>query len=163
MSEHPNCPFCVKPDAVIENELAFARYDGYPVSASHCLIMPRRHVAEYFQATAEEKTAIWSLVDEMKVIIDQECQPDGYNVGINIGESAGQSVPHIHVHIIPRCEGDMENPRGGVRGVIPGRQKYEKKIILFKESIIFDQLHVAINEAPRLRSQDNCRRHTKST
>jgi diadenosine tetraphosphate (Ap4A) HIT family hydrolase len=127
MPEYLDCPFCVKPDAVIENELAFARYDGYPVSTGHCLIMPRRHVAEYFQATAEEKTAIWALVDEMKVIIDQECQPDGYNVGINIGESAGQSVPHIHVHIIPRYEGDMENPRGGVRGVIPGKQKYKKK------------------------------------
>ena len=128
MPEYPDCPFCVKPDAVIENELAFARYDGYPVSTGHCLIMPRRHVAEYFQATAEEKTAIWKLVDEMKVIIDRDFSPDGYNVGVNIGEAGGQSVPHIHIHMIPRYTGDMENPRGGVRGVIPHKQKYEKKV-----------------------------------
>ena len=127
MSDHPNCPFCTQPNIVIENELAFIRYDGYPVSPGHCLIVPRRHVAEYFQATPEEKAAIWALVDEMKIIIDKEFNPDGYNVGVNIGESAGQSVPHIHVHMIPRYKGDMENPRGGVRGVIPDKQKYKKK------------------------------------
>ncbi len=127
MSDHPNCPFCTQPNIVIENELAFIRYDGYPVSPGHCLIVPRRHVAEYFQATPEEKAAIWALVDEMKIIIDKEFNPDGYNVGVNIGESAGQSVPHIHVHMIPRYKGDMENPRGGVRGVIPDKQKYAQK------------------------------------
>ncbi len=127
MSDHPNCPFCTQPNIVIENELAFTRYDGYPVSPGHCLIVPRRHVAEYFQATPEEKAAIWALVDEMKIIIDKEFSPDGYNVGVNIGESAGQSVPHIHVHMIPRYKGDIENPRGGVRGVIPNKQKYAQK------------------------------------
>lgn len=127
MSGHPDCPFCSKPNVVIENELAFVRYDGYPVSPGHCLIVPRRHVAEYFQATAEEKAAIWALVDEMKAIIDREFEPDGYNVGVNIGEAAGQSVPHIHVHMIPRYKGDVENPKGGVRGVIPDRQKYKQK------------------------------------
>ncbi len=127
MSDHPNCPFCTQPNIVIENELAFTRYDGYPVNLGHCLIVPRRHVGEYFQATPEEKTAIWALVDEMKIIIDKEFNPDGYNIGVNIGESAGQSVPHIHVHMIPRYKGDMENPRGGVRGVIPDKQKYKKK------------------------------------
>jgi diadenosine tetraphosphate (Ap4A) HIT family hydrolase len=126
MSEHQDCPFCGEPEMVLENELAFAHYDGYPVSKGHCLIVTRRHIAEYFQATAEEKAAIWSLVDQMKVIIDQTHQPDGYNVGVNIGKAAGQSVPHIHIHMIPRYEGDMENPRGGVRGVIPHKQKYEK-------------------------------------
>ena len=124
MPDHSDCPFCTKPNIVIENELAFARYDGYPVNPGHCLIVPRRHVAEYFQATPEEKLAIWALVDEMKIIIDKEFSPDGYNVGVNIGETAGQSVPHIHVHIIPRYKGDMENPKGGVRGVIPEKQKY---------------------------------------
>ena len=112
---------------VIENELAFAHYDFYPASTGHCLIIPRRHVAEYFQATAEEKAAIWSLVDEMKIIIDREYKPDGYNIGVNIGKTAGQSVPHIHIHMIPRYKGDVENPRGGVRAVIPHKQKYEKK------------------------------------
>ena len=127
MSQHQDCPFCGKPEMVIENELAFAHYDSYPVNAGHCLIIPRRHVAEYFQATAEEKASIWALVDEMKIIIDREYSPDGYNIGVNIGETAGQSVPHIHIHMIPRYRGDVENPRGGVRGVIPGKQKYKKK------------------------------------
>jgi diadenosine tetraphosphate (Ap4A) HIT family hydrolase len=127
MSQHQDCPFCGKPEIVIENELAFAHYDSYPVNAGHCLIIPRRHVAEYFQATAEEKAAIWALVDEMKIIIDKEYQPDGYNVGVNIGGAAGQSVPHTHIHMIPRYKGDVENPRGGVRGVIPHKQKYVKK------------------------------------
>ena len=128
MSQHQDCSFCGDPEIVIENELAFAHYDSYPVNPGHCLIIPRRHVAEYFQATAEEKTAIWALVDEMKTTIDREYNPDGYNVGVNVGETAGQSVPHIHIHMIPRYTGDVENPRGGVRGVIPHKQKYVKKI-----------------------------------
>ena len=127
MSKHQNCPFCVEPNIVIENDLAFADYDSYPVNPGHCLIIVRRHVAEYFQATAEEKAAVWALVDEMKTIIDKEHKPDGYNIGVNIGAAAGQSVPHIHIHMIPRYWGDVENPKGGVRGVIPHRQKYVKK------------------------------------
>ena len=127
MSQHPDCPFCRNPEFIIENELAFASWDSYPVNPGHCLITPRRHIAEYFQATAEEKAAIWTLVDEMKAIIDKEYQPDGYNIGVNIGAAAGQSVPHIHIHMIPRYWGDVENPKGGVRGVIPHRQKYERK------------------------------------
>ena len=128
MSEHPDCPFCRGQKIVIENELAYADYDSYPVSPGHCLIITRRHVAEYFQATKEEKAAIWALVDEMKVIIDRDYKPDGYNVGVNIGVAGGQSVPHIHIHMIPRYKGDMENPKGGVRGVIPHKQKYVKKV-----------------------------------
>lgn len=125
-SLHPDCPFCREPRTVIENELAFVRYDQYPVNPGHCLVIPHRHIAEYFDATAEEKVAIWSLVDAMKVRLDAEFSPDGYNVGVNIGTAAGQSVPHIHIHVIPRYRGDMENPKGGVRGVIPDRQKYQK-------------------------------------
>ena len=128
MSENQNCIFCGDPDFVIENELAFAHYDTYPVNPGHCLIIPRRHVAEYFQATVEEKAAVWALVDEMKVIIDKEYKPDGYNVGVNIGKAAGQSIPHLHIHMIPRYIGDMEDPRGGVRGVIPHKQKYQRKV-----------------------------------
>jgi len=135
MSQQQDCPFCGKPEIVIENELAFAHYDSYPVSAGHCLIIPHRHVAEYFQATAEEKASIWALVDEMKIIIDREYKPDAYNIGVNIGETAGQSVPHIHIHLIPRYKGDVENPRGGVRGVIPHKQKY-MKVVLQRFSIV---------------------------
>ena len=128
MSEHQHCPFCGNPRMVIQNELAFAHYDSYPVNPGHCLVITRRHVAGYFDATTEEKTAIWALVDEIKTIIDGEYKPDGYNVGINIGEMAGQSIPHLHIHVIPRYKGDVENPKGGVRGVIPHKQKYEKKM-----------------------------------
>jgi diadenosine tetraphosphate (Ap4A) HIT family hydrolase len=128
MSKHHDCIFCDDPAIVISNDLAFAHYDSYPVNPGHCLVITRRHVASYFEATAEEKMAIWKLVDEVKVIIDQEFRPDGYNVGVNIGEAGGQSIPHLHIHVIPRYRGDMENPRGGVRGVIPHKQKYVRKV-----------------------------------
>ena len=128
MSEHQDCIFCGEPTMVIENELAFAHYDSYPVNPGHCLIIPRRHVADYFQATVEEKAAIWALVDEMKTIIDRDYKPDGYNVGVNVGKAGGQSVPHIHIHMIPRYKGDIEDPRGGVRGVIPHKQKYVRNV-----------------------------------
>jgi diadenosine tetraphosphate (Ap4A) HIT family hydrolase len=129
MSELNHCPFCGNPKKVIQNELAFAHYDSYPVSPGHCLVITHRHIAGYFDATAEEKSAIWALVDEMKTIIDNEFKPDGYNVGINIGGSAGQSIPHLHIHMIPRYEGDIENPQGGVRGVIPHKQKYVRRVV----------------------------------
>lgn len=127
MTGHPDCPFCGEPEIIIENELAFAHYDTYPVSPGHCLLIPRRHFPDYFEATAEEKAAIWELLDEVKPIIDREFSPDAYNVGVNIGKVAGQSIPHLHVHVIPRYAGDVENPQGGVRGVIPHKQKYVRK------------------------------------
>ena len=127
MLELTDCPFCGDPKRIIENELAYADYDTYPVSAGHCLIVTRRHIAEYFEATAEEKAAIWELLDAVKPIIDREFEPDGYNVGVNVGSAAGQSIPHLHVHLIPRYAGDVENPQGGVRGVIPHKQKYVRK------------------------------------
>jgi len=127
MTEHQDCVFCRSRNIVIENELAFADYDTYPASPGHSLIITKRHVAEYFQATTQEKAAIWALVDEMKIIIDKEFKPDAYNIGVNIGKTAGQSVPHIHIHIIPRYQGDVDNPQGGVRGVIPHKQKYVRK------------------------------------
>jgi diadenosine tetraphosphate (Ap4A) HIT family hydrolase len=128
MSDNPDCPFCGDPEKIIENDLAFAHYDTYPVNEGHCLIIPHRHFGEYFQATAEEKAAIWKLVDQVKPIIDREFNPDGYNVGVNIGTAAGQSIPHLHIHVIPRYAGDVDNPQGGVRGVIPHRQKYVRKV-----------------------------------
>ena len=131
MTENVNCPLCSQKDIVIddgravENELAYVLTDTNPVSLGHCLIVPRRHVAEFFQATKEEKIAIFELIDQMKEIIDKKHNPDGYNIGVNIGKAAGQSVPHIHIHMMPRYTGDIENPRGGVRGVIPSKQKYD--------------------------------------
>lgn len=88
------------------------------------LIIPFRHFAGYFEAETEEKTALWQLLDDAKGVIEREHKPDGINVGINIGKSAGQSVFHVHMHLIPRYTGDVENPKGGVRGVIPSRQTY---------------------------------------
>ncbi len=128
MANDSSCPFCTKTyDLVVGNDLAYALYDTSPVSPGHCLIVPYRHVAEYFDVSTEERAAIWAVADEMKVIIDKEFSPDGYNMGVNVGKSAGQSVPHVHIHMIPRFKGDMDNPRGGVRGVIPDKQKYIKK------------------------------------
>jgi len=107
------------------NELAFCIRDRYPVSRGHTLVIPKRVVATWFDATREEQHALMQLVDEVKRALDAELHPDGYNVGFNAGEAAGQTVMHLHVHVIPRFSGDMDDPRGGVRGVIPGKQKYE--------------------------------------
>jgi len=126
-SSHPACPFCdaeAERRSVARTSLAFALRDRYPVSLGHTLIIPVRHVADFFALTAEERDACLSLLDEMKAALDREFSPDGYNVGINVGAAAGQTVPHVHFHLIPRYAGDLPDPRGGVRGVIPERQKY---------------------------------------
>jgi len=98
--------------------------DHYPVSRGHTLVVPRRHVATYFEATLEERAALWHTVAEVKAQLDAGLHPDGYNVGFNAGEAAGQTVPHLHIHVIPRYRGDMHDPRGGVRGVIPDKRVY---------------------------------------
>ena len=120
------CPFCHPEDrpVVLRNDLALAFHDKYPVSPGHLLIIPIRHVASWFDATTEEKQAIDELVDQGKDLLDREYQPDGYNLGVNVGAAAGQTIFHLHVHLIPRFAGDTQNPRGGVRGVIPGKQGY---------------------------------------
>ena len=118
------CPFCDIHDPVISNQLAYVTYDSYPVSNGHLLIIPVRHVADYFDMTPEEKTAVMELVEQGKALLDQELKPDGYNVGINSGSAAGQTVMHAHVHLIPRYRADTDDPRGGVRAVIPEKQKY---------------------------------------
>ena len=118
------CPFCHQIEPVISNELAYARYDKYPVGDGHLLIIPFRHVSSYFDTTPEEKDAMHSLLEDARFLLDRDKSPAGYNIGINVGEPAGQTVMHVHMHLIPRYEGDMDDPRGGVRGVIPERQKY---------------------------------------
>lgn len=121
------CVFCnleEKREIISETATAVAFYDSYPVSKGHVLIIPKRHVSNYFDLTVHEQRAIWLLVNRCKEIITNKHQPDGFNVGININEAAGQTVMHIHVHLIPRYNGDVENPRGGVRGVVPCKQKY---------------------------------------
>ena len=113
-----SCIFCDYIDSkniIIENDLAFAVYDQYPVNRGHVLVIPKRHYASYFDATQGELTAFNDLISKVKRLIDIELQPDGYNIGINIGEAAGQTIFHLHIHIIPRYSGDVDNPRGGIR------------------------------------------------
>ena len=119
-----SCPFCDAEGEVFGNELAYAKFDAFPVSPGHLLIIPRRHAAEWFDLTDAEECAVFSLVREAKALIDEQFSPDGYNIGINCGEAAGQTIFHVHVHLIPRYAGDVENPRGGVRGVISAKQNY---------------------------------------
>ena len=118
------CPFCEFPEEILTNELAYARYDKYPVSDGHLLIIPFRHVSSYFDLTPEERMAVFDLIEEAKILFDKERKADGFNIGFNVGEAAGQTVWHVHAHLIPRYKGDMVDPKGGVRGVIPDKQKY---------------------------------------
>ena len=120
----PSCPFCHPDSVLLENDLAYVIRDSNPVNPGHLLIIPKRHVADFFLTTELEKAALLSLLDEAKNYLDDKHAPAGYNIGINVGEAAGQTIPHVHLHLIPRYHGDTENPRGGVRGVIPSRQSY---------------------------------------
>jgi diadenosine tetraphosphate (Ap4A) HIT family hydrolase len=121
------CLFCsIPPERVLtSNELAYAILDGFPVTELHTLVIPKRHAKDYFELTQSELCACDSLLQEMKTeIMKADPQVDGFNIGMNAGESAGQTIFHCHIHLIPRRKGDVENPRGGVRGVIPGKQSY---------------------------------------
>ena len=109
---------------VASNALAFAVEDRFPVSKGHTLVVTRRVVATWFDASDDERRAVLALVDEVKRRLDEAHQPDGYNVGFNAGTAAGQTVMHLHVHVIPRFRGDMDDPRGGVRHVIPAKGNY---------------------------------------
>ena len=111
---------------VASNDLAFAIRDNYPVTEGHTLVITRRLVATWFDATPDEQRAVLALMDEVKSGLDRTLKPDGYNVGFNAGEAAGQTVPHLHVHVIPRYAGDMDDPRGGVRHVLPARGNYKR-------------------------------------
>lgn len=125
--EGEKCPFCRlsrRVEIICETATCVAFYDGYPVSPGHALIIPKRHVASYFDLTNHEREAMNVVLQYVKQKIDERFHPDGYNVGINVGEAAGQSVFHCHMHVIPRYKGDVPNPKGGVHGVIPQKQKY---------------------------------------
>lgn len=121
-----NCIFCnIDKNRIIkENETAVAIYDNFPVNKGHMLIIPKRHIDNYFETEESDREGLWQLVHECKDFLDEEFKPDGYNVGINCGHTAGQTVMHLHIHLIPRYDGDIQNPRGGVRGVIPEKRIY---------------------------------------
>ncbi len=125
LNNNKPCPFCnLEREKILESELSFAIYDGFPVNEGHALIIPKRHTAIYFDLTNDEQTDCFKLLNEIKAIVQEKYNPPGFNVGININEAAGQTVPHVHIHLIPRYHGDVEEPRGGVRGVIPEKRNY---------------------------------------
>jgi diadenosine tetraphosphate (Ap4A) HIT family hydrolase len=122
-----NCPFCHLSEnvkVICDSDDCIAFYDRFPVSKGHVLIVPKRHVANYFDLTKSEIASMQQMLIRVKKILDSKFKPDGYNIGVNVNEAAGQSVLHVHMHLIPRYKGDVENPRGGVRGVIPQKQNY---------------------------------------
>ena len=121
-----NCPFCEPdPDQIFfENEHVVGLWDRYPVSPGHALLVPRRHVAGWFDAAPSEQLALIAALPIAREAISRRHQPAGFNVGINIGEAAGQTVFHLHVHLIPRYPGDQADPRGGVRHVVPEKARY---------------------------------------
>jgi diadenosine tetraphosphate (Ap4A) HIT family hydrolase len=118
------CPFCnpLAEDIVARNDLCYALWDRFPVSRGHLLVIPFRHVPDYFSLTVGEKQAVLALLDVGKEIIEENFHPSGYNIGINVGEAAGQTVMHCHCHVIPRYAGDVRDPRGGVRWVVPKKR-----------------------------------------
>lgn len=120
------CPFCnpLPGRVFFESPLLVGLWDGFPVAPGHALLVPRRHVATWFDATREERAALTDAIDAARTAIEREHRPDGYNIGINVGAAAGQTVFHLHLHVIPRYQGDMADPRGGVRHVIPENANY---------------------------------------
>jgi diadenosine tetraphosphate (Ap4A) HIT family hydrolase len=122
------CPFCELPRERIvdEDSLSLTIRDGYPVSPGHTLVLPRRHVASLLEASAAERQALWEALHRARAVLEREFHPDGYNLGVNEGTAAGQTVMHLHVHLIPRYQGDSDDPRGGVRHCIPGRGYYQE-------------------------------------
>lgn len=125
---HLQCLFCKPPGDRIffGDELVFGLWDAYPASPGHALLIPRRHIPTWFEASAEERAALVSALDAAKAIIEKRHRPDGYNIGINCGAAAGQTIFHLHIHLIPRFQGDVADPRGGVRYVIPHKANYLK-------------------------------------
>jgi diadenosine tetraphosphate (Ap4A) HIT family hydrolase len=140
MTDEVTCRFCSLEEstAILSNEHAIAIYDGFPVTPGHTLIVPKRHIASLFEAAREEQTAMFDLLAEMRQFLLLSSQssfgkvgtipvPDGFNIGINDGMAAGQTVMHLHIHLIPRFRGDTEDPRGGVRWIMPMKAPYWKK------------------------------------
>lgn len=126
MTDQKPCIFCALPQASIidHNELAMAVRDIAPVNPGHTLIMPKRHVSSYFDLTDNEVLALMELLRRAKQTLDAELNPDDYNIGINDGPLAGQTVPHVHIHVMPRFKGDVDDVRGGVRNIIAERAVY---------------------------------------
>jgi diadenosine tetraphosphate (Ap4A) HIT family hydrolase len=122
-----DCVFCARArgdDLLFERETTVAFADGYPLTAGHTLVVPRRHCEDLFALSLPEQQAVWLLVADVREELVRRYRPDGFNVGLNLGPAAGQTVRHTHVHVIPRYAGDVSDPRGGVRWVVPERAAY---------------------------------------
>ena len=122
--KNTKCLFCGEQKIILENALAYVTRDSYPITPGHTLIIPRRHVPSMFDLTMEERMAMLELLDGAKRNIDELYRPDGYNIGINDGIAAGQSILHLHIHLMPRYKGDKADPRGGVRWILPEKAAY---------------------------------------
>lgn len=149
------CVFCqiAEKTIICENDLAKAFYDNFPVNEGHTLVVPKRHVATYFEASEAELAAVNELIFQVKELLDDKYHPDGYNVGVNVGEAAGQSVFHFHVHVIPRFVGDVKNPRGGIRkvkkNVVPYPLEEEKEEHVYNK-LVRDKIPEIIEKANKV-------------
>ena len=114
------CELCIPSEVVLENALAYVRFDSNSLSRGHVLVVPKRHVADFFDMTADEQSAVLALLNQAHGSIQTQHSPDGYNIGVNIGKAGGQSRMHVHVHLIPRYKGDVPDPQGGIRCVLAG-------------------------------------------
>jgi diadenosine tetraphosphate (Ap4A) HIT family hydrolase len=129
--ENHDCPFCnpgKERELIAETATAYAIFDKFPVTDGHVLIIPKNHTASYFELSFKEQSACWFMLNFVKDILVERFNPDGFNVGINVNKTAGQTISHVHIHLIPRYKDDVENPEGGVRGVIPDKKYYPDKI-----------------------------------
>ncbi len=125
--ENIGCPFCnpeSESELILESAMVYAIFDKYPVNKGHTLIIHKKHCANYFDLTFKEQSACWFVLNKVKELLKIRFEPDGFNIGINIGSKAGQTIDHVHIHLIPRYGGDVDDPTGGIRGVIPSKQKY---------------------------------------
>jgi diadenosine tetraphosphate (Ap4A) HIT family hydrolase len=112
------CELCVRSEVLFEDPLAYVRYDNNSLSKGHVLAVPKRHVASFFDMTAEEQSSVLNLLRKAQASVQEQHRPDGYNIGVNVGKAAGQARMHVHVHLIPRYAGDVPDPRGGIRCVL---------------------------------------------
>jgi diadenosine tetraphosphate (Ap4A) HIT family hydrolase len=124
----PGCPFCEiaknKEAQLVSSKAAFAFYDKYPVSLGHVLVVPQTHIGDLYDLKPTQLTSVWELVNETQKLLAERHSPDGFNIGVNTTEAAGQTVGHAHIHLIPRYLGDVKDPRGGIRWVLPATAKY---------------------------------------
>jgi diadenosine tetraphosphate (Ap4A) HIT family hydrolase len=125
-----NCPFCnndISQRKIKDGNLVFSVYDKYPVNKGHILVITKRHCSNYFLLSEAEKSEAWQMISEMEVWVRDRYNPDGFNIGINVSEAAGQTVQHVHIHLIPRYIGDMKDPTGGIRHCVENKGYYSKE------------------------------------